>query len=60
MEYDSIQKKFATLAVRAVFVSSFLLQKQLVYDFLARNNYPNSPQLQGGMKFATQISSLLN
>ena len=26
-------KKFATLAARAVFVSLFLLQKQLIYDF---------------------------
>ena len=33
--------------------------KQLIYDFLARNNYPNSPQLQGGMKFSAQISPLV-
>ena len=48
------------MAARAVFVSSFLLQKQLIYDFLAGNNYPDSPHLQWGMKFATQISPLLN
>ena len=33
---------------------------KLIYDFLAGNNYPNSPYLQGGMKFPTQISPLLN
>ena len=27
--------------------------------FLAGNNYPDSSHLQGGMKFATQISPLL-
>ena len=27
---------------------------------LAGNNYPYSPRSQGGMKFATQISPLLN
>ena len=47
--------QFARLAARAVFVSSFFLQKQLMYDFLAGNNYPNSPHSQGGMKFATQF-----
>ena len=38
------------MAARAVFVSAFfiiILQKQLIYDFLAGNNYPNSPHLQG-------------
>ena len=54
------EKKFATLAARAVFVSSFLLQKQLIYDFLAGNNYTNQPHLQEGVKFAIQISPLLN
>ena len=34
-----------------------LLQKQLIYDFLAGNNYHDSPHSQG---FATQISPLLN
>ena len=29
-------------------------------SFLAGNNYPDSPHSQGGMKFATQISPLLN
>ena len=29
-------------------------------DFLAGNNNPDLPYLQGGMKFATQISPLLN
>ena len=46
-------------AARAVFVSLFI-QKQLIYDFLAGNNYPDSPPSKGGMKFATQISPLLN
>ena len=55
-----IEKKFARLAARAVFASSFLLQKQLIYDFLAGNNYPNSPHLQGDMTFTAQISPLLN
>ena len=45
---------------RAVFVSLFFLKIQLIYDFLARNNNPDSPHSQGGMKFATQISPLLN
>ena len=54
------EKKFAGLAARAVFVILFLLQIQLIYDFLTGNNYPNSPHLQGGMKFASQISPLLN
>ena len=51
----TIPKKFATLAVRPVFVSLFFIQKQLIYDFLAGNNYPDSPHLHGdrGMKFAT-------
>ena len=31
---------------RAVFVSLFLLQKQLIYDFLAGNNCSNSPHSQ--------------
>ena len=39
----------------------FLLsQIKLIYDFLGWNNYPDSPHSQGGMKFATQISPLLN
>ena len=50
------EKKFATLVARAVFVSLFFLQKQLIYNFLAGNNYPD----WGGMKFATRISPLLN
>ena len=37
------ETKFATLAVRAVYVSSFLLKKQLIYDFLAGNKNPNLP-----------------
>ena len=52
------QKPFG-LATRAVFGSRFSLKK-LIYDFLAVNNYPDSPDSQGGVKFATQISSLLN
>ena len=55
-----IKKIFARLAARAVFGSPFILQKQLIYDFLSGNNYPDRPHLQGGMKFATQISQLLN
>ena len=33
---------------------------KLIYDFLAGNNYSNSPHWQGGMKLATQIPPLLN
>ena len=36
------------------------LWPQFFFDFLAGNNYPDLPYLQGGMKFATQISPLLN
>ena len=50
----------ATLAATAVFVSPFLPQKQLFLDFLPGNNYPDSHHLLGVMKFATQISPLLN
>ena len=32
----------------------------IIYDFLRGNNYPDSPHLQGGMKFAMPISPLLN
>ena len=46
----------APLAVRPVFVRSICL----IYDYLAGNNYPASPHSQGGLKFATQISPLLN
>ena len=35
-------------------------QKMLIYDFLAENNNLDSPHSQGGMKFPTQISPLLN
>ena len=54
------EKKFATLAARAVFVNLFSLQKQLINDFLAGNNYSDLPYLQRVMKFAIQISPLLN
>ena len=53
------EKKFAGLATRAVFGSRFSLKK-LIYDFLAVNNYPVSLDSQGSVKFATQISPLLN
>ena len=56
---NPFEKKLATLAARAVFVNLFF-QKQLIYDFLAGNNYPDSPHSQGGIKFATQISPLLH
>ena len=48
----TFRKKFARLAARAVFVRLVFLQKQLIYDFLAGNNYPDSPHLQDVMKFA--------
>ena len=34
--------------------------KKLIYDFLAGNNYPDSPHLNGCVNFAIQISPLLN
>ena len=43
----TIWKKFATLAAPAVFVSSFLLQKQLIYDFQHKNNHSDLHHLQG-------------
>ena len=36
------------------------LQKQQINDFLAGNNYRDLPHSQGGMKFGTQISPVLN
>ena len=53
----SLQLWLSELFLKAVF---FSLQKQLIYDFLARKNYHDSPHSQSGMKFATQISPLLN
>ena len=50
----------APMAARAVFVSLFLPQKQLIFNFLVGNNFSESPLSQGGMKCATQISPLLN
>ena len=44
-EPKTMWKKFATLAARAVFVSLF--QKLPIFDFLAGNNYPDSPLSQG-------------
>ena len=52
-EVNAGEVKFSTLAARAVFVSLFFLKKQLIYDFLAGNNYPDWPHWHGGMKFAT-------
>ena len=51
-------KEFVCLSVtnfRAVFVSSFLFQKQLIYDFEVGNNYPISPHSQGGMKSSLEL-----
>ena len=53
-------KKFATLAARAVFVSSFFLQKQLIYAFWQEIITRTCPICWGVMKFATHISPLLN
>ena len=41
-DYGCVNLNTATLAVRAVFVNLFF-QKLLIYDFLAGNNYPDSP-----------------
>ena len=46
----------APWAARSLFVCSIYL----IYDFLAGNNYPDSHPFAGGMKFATQISPVLN
>ena len=54
-----LRYQVARLAARAVFVrlfSPFFPQKQA----FSVNNHPDSHHLQGGMKFATQISPLLN
>ena len=45
---------FATFSTRAALVSLFLLQKQLICDFLAENNYPYLPNSEGGLIFGTQ------
>ena len=47
------QKKVCMFGCQNCFVSLFILQKQLFYDFLAGNNYPYLPHSQGDMKFAT-------
>ena len=41
------EKSLQLLAARAVFESLFFLQKQLIYGFLAGNNYPDLPHSQG-------------
>ena len=50
------EKKFATLAARAVFVSLFFHQKQLIYDFLAGNNYHS----QGGLSLGFLSEALIS
>ena len=56
-----MSKKFATLAATAVFVIPFLHQKQ---SFLESHFWQEiitlTCTIRGGMKFATQISPLLN
>ena len=47
------------MATTTVFVSLFLPQKQPFSDF-EQKNYPDSHHSQAGMKFASQISPLLN
>ena len=53
-------KKVCNFGCQSGFGSLFFLKKQLIFDFLAGKNYPDSPHSQEGMKFATQISPLLN
>ena len=44
---NQLKKKFSRLAARAVIESHLFLQKNPFYDFLAGNNYLDSPHLQG-------------
>ena len=57
---ETIKKKFARLGAAAVSVSPCLPQKQPFLEYLPGNNNPDSHHSQGVMKFATQISPLLN
>ena len=50
---------FCTFGCQSCFCKPAFFQKQIIYDFLAGSNYPDSPHLQEVMKFATQISPLL-
>ena len=56
----SVKKLISTSEQRAKHPFAGQNTQELIYDFLAGNNYPNLPHKQGGMKFATQISPLLN
>ena len=52
--------KNCNFGCQSCFCKPVFFLRQLIYDFLAENNYPDSPHLQGGMKLATHISPLLN
>ena len=54
-----MKKKIAELAARAAFVNLFLVQKQLIFNFLTQKELPRFAPFAGGMKFAAQISPLL-
>ena len=53
---NQFEKKFATLAARAAFVSLFFHQKQLIYDSLAGHNYLS----QGGISIGFLSEALIS
>ena len=53
-------KKSLHIWLSELFLEGLFASKQLIYDFLAGNNCPNWPHSEGGIKFATQTSPLLN
>ena len=59
---ETISKKVCNFACHSSFCNPVFASKTAVFriTFLAGNNYPDLHDLQRGMKFATQISPLLN
>ena len=61
VQHPNAGRNIQQLWLPELFLKAFFsLQNQFICDFLAGNNFPDSPHSQGGMKFATQISPLLN
>ena len=57
---NSLKKSFQLWLPELFLEAYFILKTAIIYDFLEGNNYPDSPHLQWGMKFATHISPLLD
>ena len=59
---ETISKKVCNFGCHYSFCNPIFASKTVTFgiNFLAGNNYPDSHHLHGGMKFATQISPLLN